>query len=154
MSCPRILRRSCVAGALLLGLAAGAQATTVYRCEDARGRITYADAPCPSDARKARPVDDSPPVLTRDAKGAARAEASPAPGRIETTRAPERASPLEIDRRLTDDLRAQIRECELQLRRLQFLQQDVDATTGAARSSAELALRRAQDDYRNRCPRQ
>jgi len=44
---------------LLLPPSAAAQ---VYRCEAADGRITYTNERCPTNARRTRTVDDSPPV--------------------------------------------------------------------------------------------
>lgn len=135
-------------------LAAGAHASTLVRCEDARGRVTYSDAPCPPDARITRAVDNSPPVVARDGKDApSRADVAPRAGRIEPSRSIDRSNPVQEDEKLTAEFRAQQRECDEQARRLQFLQLDADTASPTARSSAELTLRRAQEVHRQQCPR-
>jgi len=161
------------AALLLMAAATGAQA--VYRCEDRDGRITYTDEPCPSTARTARRVDDSPPVQsgdnrdapaksapetreTRDADGKdaprVAAETRPAapqgslqPGRIVASTSPEQ----EIQR--LDELRTrQQRQCTELRRRADYARRDLQSAIGADRASAELALRRLQEEARLVCP--
>jgi hypothetical protein len=48
----------------------------------------------------------------------------------------------------------QQRACDQLERRLAFARGDVDAATGGQRASAELQLRRLQEDYRQQCPMQ
>jgi len=143
---------SCVA--LLVAGAVGA-AATIVRCESADGKVTYSDGECPPATKAVRRVEPSPPVVVHDgsrpaAKAAgARPLPSPEPSR------PRRAEdPAQLDQELQAQLAEQRRECEARLRELQRLQDALAATDGEARASAELALRRAQDDYRALCPRQ
>ena len=164
-----------LAAALVLVLGAGS-ATAVNRCEGRDGRVTYTDEPCPATARSARRVDDSPPVQVRepapkavpdaepakdakgvDDKGAPREVGEPAkgvtapaqlqPGRIVASTSPEQ----EIQR--LDELRArQQRQCAEISRRVDYARSDLQAAIGADRASAELALRRLQEEARQVCP--
>lgn len=56
--------------ALVLALAPKAHAQPVQRCEDASGRPTYTNGPCPAGSRATRTVDTAPPVQDADAKSA------------------------------------------------------------------------------------
>jgi Domain of unknown function (DUF4124) len=92
------------------------------------------------------------PTPETNGKPAAAAQATS--DSISATRgAAARFDPVQEDRRLNAQLNTQRRDCEQRARRIQFLQEDVRAATGSSRSSAELALRRAQDEYTQLCPR-
>jgi hypothetical protein len=145
--------------ALLIGLTAAGTAvpqTTVYRCEDARGRVTYSDAPCPSDVRTARKLEDSPVLKVGTADDATKADPAalqrPA-GRVEVSRPGENFNPVQEDEKISAQIAAQRRACEALASRIRFLEVDVAAASASSRSSAELALRRAQDEYLVQCPR-
>lgn len=143
---------SCTA-LLMAGLAC--DAATIVRCEAADGRVTYSNAECPPETKAVRNVEQSPPVVVHGGQQPAakttgiRPLASPQPG---TRRRSD--DPARLDQELTDQLAEQRRECEARLREMQRLRDDLEATSGGARASAELALRRSQDDYRALCPRQ
>jgi hypothetical protein len=145
-----------VACALILG--AGplrAAAAAIVRCESADGRVVYSNSDCPPGTKLVRKVDQSPPVVIHDgapppAKGN---DGKPAAG-LERSRPRPLPDPIQEDRQLTEQLAAQRRECEARLRDIERLRQDLEASSGESRASAELALRRAQDDHRALCPRQ
>ncbi len=165
---------------LLASLATEAQA--VNRCEDRNGRITYTDEPCPPGARSARRVDDSAPVQVRDGavrpandgkdeaaepkgdaakadagkSGAPRATAdkgAPATGELRAGRIVASSTPEQEMQRL-DELRArQQRQCTELTRKVDYARADLQAAGSGDRASAELALRRLQEEARLVCPR-
>jgi hypothetical protein len=137
--------------ALLTALTGNAAA--IVRCESADGKVTYSNNECPPNTRQVRKIEESPPVVVHDGKtNASRdAEAKPAQ-RIEKAR-PRTTDPAREDQQLTAQIAAQQRECETRERQLQHLQGDLAAASPASRSSAELALRRAQDEYQALCPK-
>jgi hypothetical protein len=45
-----------VAGACLLALATGAHAQQIFKCVDRKGKVTYADAPCPKNSARATDI--------------------------------------------------------------------------------------------------
>lgn len=145
--------------ALLIGLGAACAAaaqSTVYRCEDGRGRVTYSDAPCPADARTARKLEGGPVLKVGGAEEAAKADPTSIQRsviRVESSRADENFNPVQEDEKLNAQIAAQRRACEALASRIRFLEIDLAAASASGRSSAELALRRAQDEYRVQCPR-
>jgi uncharacterized coiled-coil protein SlyX len=130
-------------------------ASPIIRCEAADGRVTYSNDECPPNTRAVRKIDLSPPVVVHEGgRAPARAgEAQPA-ARVEASPARRSENPAQIDEELNAQLAEQRRECEARARELQRLQDDLNAALPANRASAELALRRAQEDYRALCPRQ
>lgn len=137
--------------ALVLASFAGAAAAEgVFRCEGKDGRVTYSDSTCPSDSRAARKLDDAPPVSISAGKDAPR-NAREA-GQIAQSRT-TRADPSQENRQLDEQIAAARRECVDLSRRVQYAKQDLDAAVPTQRSTAELALRRAQDQYALLCPR-
>lgn len=144
-----------VACAALLAAALARDATAIVRCESADGKVTYSNTECPSGTQVVRNVELSPPVVVHDAAAAAARSGGtrPAP-RLEPARPRRDENPVQVDEELTAQLAAQRRECDARLRQIRQLQEDLDAAAAQARASAELALRRAQDDYRALCPRQ
>ncbi|HTT13450.1 MAG TPA: DUF4124 domain-containing protein [Burkholderiaceae bacterium] len=142
--------RPCVAaflGLALLGSAVGAE--PVFRCEGKDGRVTYSDSPCPSDSRTARKLDEAPPVSTAAGKEAPR-DAREA-GQIAQSRTGT-PDALQESRQLDEQIAATRRECADLSRSVEYAKQDLDAATPNQRSTAELALRRAQDQYALICP--
>jgi hypothetical protein len=164
---------------LLASLVTEAQA--VNRCEDRNGRVTYTDEPCPPGARSARRVDDSAPVQVRDSAGrpadakdeaaepkgeAAKADAgksstarttadkgAPAAGELRAGRIVASRTPEQEMQRL-DELRArQQRQCAELTRKVDYARADLQAASSSDRASAELALRRLQEEARTVCPR-
>jgi len=140
--------------ALLVALSAR-NAAAIVRCESADGKVTYSNGDCPPNTRLVRKFEPTPPIVVHDgARPAGKAgEARPAAA-VEPSRVRRSENPAQIDEELNAQLAEQRRECEARARELQRLQDDVNAAAPANRASAELALRRAQDDYKSLCPRQ
>jgi len=143
--------------ALAALLAAGFAGDTaaIVRCESADGKVTYSNAECPPNTKLVRKIEPTPPVVVHDnARPATKAGESRPPAKVEPSRARRTEDPSQLDEELSAQLAEQRRECEARARELQRLQDDVNAALPATRASAELALRRAQDDYKALCPRQ
>jgi hypothetical protein len=137
--------RHLLAGALtavaLLVAAPAAFGKDVQRCEDAAGRVTYSNEACPPGTKRSRAVDTSQPVEA-DAKAAPaeRKDAAPRTVRVERTPSPPQALAVNKD--------ALCRELAL---RVNYARRDLDAASPQQRASAELAMRRAQEDYDLEC---
>jgi len=139
--------------AAILGLAlfacAVAAGEPVFRCEGKDGKVTYSDAPCPSDSRATRKIEEAPPVSTTTASKVAPRNARDA-GQIAQSRG--RADSTPETRQLDDQIDASRRECAELSRRVYYAKQDLEAASPNQRSTAELALRRAQDQFALHCP--
>lgn len=142
--------RTAILGLVVALAAQIAGAQNVYRCEGKDRRVTYSDEPCPPDSRSVRKLEETPTVSTAAGKDAPR-NAREA-GQIASSRS-GRFDPIEEDRRLDEQIAATRRECAELARRVQYARQDLEAAPPSLRSSAELALRRAQDQYQLYCPR-
>jgi hypothetical protein len=130
------------------------EAAAIVRCESADGKVTYSNSDCPPNTKLVRKIEPSPPVVVHDgARPPAKAAEARPPAGVEPSRARRSNDPAQVDEELNAQLAEQRRECEARARDLQRLQDDVSAAAPANRASAELALRRAQDDYRALCPR-
>jgi hypothetical protein len=150
------MRLATAALACLVLLLAGhaRQAAAIVRCESADGRVTYSNADCPPNSRLVRKVEPTPPVVVHEgAPQPAKAGEPRTPPKVEPSRPRRNEDPVQVDAELSAQLAAQRRECEARARELQRLQDDLDAAAPEGRASAELALRRAQDDQRALCPR-
>lgn len=144
-----------VACLVLLAASAAPDAAAIVRCESADGKVTYADSSCPPNTKPVRKIELSPPIVVHDGdRPPAKAGEARPPARVEPSRARRTEDPAQVDEELTAQLAEQRRECEARARELQRLQDDLNAASASNRASAELALRRAQDDYRALCPRQ
>lgn len=144
-----------LACAALLGAGLARDAAAIVRCESADGKVTYANSDCPPNTRLVRKIEPTPPVVVHDRAGpAAKAGEPRPPAKVEASRPRRTDDPVQLDEELSAQLAEQRRECEARARDLQRLQDDVGAASPASRASAELTLRRAQDDYRALCPRQ
>lgn len=142
---------TCTCATLLVALTGNAAA--IVRCESADGKVTYSNTECPANTRQVRKVEQSPPVVVHDGKTtAARDDDTKQGQRIEKAK-PRTTDPAREDQQLTAQIAAQQRDCEARERQLQHLQGDLAAAPAANRSSAELALRRAQDEYQALCPK-
>lgn len=140
--------------ALLLSVSAR-EAAAIVRCEAADGKVTYSNNDCPPNTKLVRKIEPTPPVVVHDgARPPAKAGEARPPAKIEPSRPRRPEDPAQVDEELSVQLAEQRRECEARSRELQRLQEEVAAAAPANRASAELALRRAQDDYRALCPRQ
>lgn len=141
--------------AALLGAGLARDAAAIVRCESADGKVTYSNSDCPPNTRLVRKIEPSPAVVVHDkADQTAKAGEPRPPVRLEPSRPRRSDDAIRLDEELTAQLAEQRRECEARARELQRLQGDVGAASPANRASAELALRRAQDDYKALCPRQ
>jgi Domain of unknown function (DUF4124) len=146
MLCVRVVA---MLGLVFLGNAAAAEA--VFRCEGKDGRVTYSDAACPSDSRAARKLEDAPPVTTTKSKTAPR-DAREA-GQIAQSRN-GKVDATQESRQLEEQIDATRRDCFELSRRVEYARRDFEGATPSLRSTAELALRRAQDQHALLCPRQ
>jgi hypothetical protein len=169
-----------VALAVLVVALVGADAAgAINRCEGRDGRVTYTDEPCPATVRSARKVDDSPPVQARNApvreateskdtkdtkaepkdaedKGGVAAGSEAAKGvampALQAGRITASSNPEQEMQRLDELRERQRRQCAEATRRVDYATKDLQAAVGADRASAELALRRAQEEARGVCP--
>ncbi len=91
---------------------------------------------------------------TKDGKAARAAAAGATPSQIRTATAASSLTPAQQMEQLDLERARQRRACEQLERRLSFARSDVDAATGGQRASAELQLRRLQEDYLLQCPMQ
>ncbi len=144
-----------LACAALLGSGLARDAAAIVRCESADGKVTYSNSDCPPNTRMVRKIEPSPPVVVHDkANPVAKAGEARPPVKVEPSRPRRTEDPVQLDEEVSAQLAEQRRECESRARELQRLQDDVRAASPANRASAELTLRRAQDDYKALCPRQ
>ena len=140
---------------VLLATGVSREAAAIVRCESTDGKVTYSNSDCPPSTKQVRKIELSPAIVVHDGERPPdkAGEARP-PARVEPSRARRTEDPVQIDEELKAQLAEQRRECEARARELQRLQEDLNAASSANRASAELALRRAQDDYKALCPRQ
>jgi hypothetical protein len=93
-------------------------------------------------------------------KSAGRAPVRPAAprgseeGRIEATHAASNLTPAQQIEQLDQERARQRAQCVQLERRIGFARTDVDTALGSQRASAELQLRRLQDEHRLLCPAQ
>ena len=135
------------------GMSGAAARTDLRRCEDANGRITYSNEPCPTGTSKERSVDDRPAVeVPRDAhvdKTATRSgkvsSAVPAGG------AAEPKSPEHEQEAAREQQKSLVARCDDLVRRIEYAQQDQLAAAPGERASIELGLRRLQDEHEANC---
>ncbi len=143
-----------LACAALLAAGLAGPAAAIVRCESADGKVTYSDSDCPPKTRQVRKVEESPPVVVHEGSKSAANESEPRPPlRIEKAKPRRPANPVQQDQQLTAQIAAQQRDCEARERQLQHLRDDLAAALPSNRSSAELDLRRAQDEYQALCPK-
>jgi hypothetical protein len=116
------------------------RAAEVQRCEDAAGRVTYSNEACPPGTKRSRTVDTSQPVAA-DVKGAA-AEARGAARTVRIERTPTPAQAVAVNK---DAL------CRELATRVRYARRDLETAAPQQRASAELAMRRAQEDYDLEC---
>src|SRR5262245_6209674 len=136
------VRVATVLGLVFLGNAVAAE--SVFRCEGKDGRVTYSDAACPTDSKVARKLDDAPPVVSTDSgKSKTPARAAKEAGQI--AQSPGSKDAAQDVRQLDEQIDATRRECSELSRRVEYARRDMEGATPNMRSTAELALRRAQD---------
>jgi hypothetical protein len=119
-----------------------AKAESEPKAEPAKADVAKAEAAKPD--AKAEPP--------KDAAKAARASASGATA--SQLRTANNLSPAQQMEQLDLERARQRRACDQLDRQLAFARRDVDAATGGQRASAELQLRRLQEDYLVQCPMQ
>jgi len=146
-----MLRVRMVAMLVLALFASAAAAEAVFRCEGKDGRVTYSDAVCPSDSRATRKLEEAPPVSISPSKTAPRAAREA--GQIAQSHGAGRQDATQENRQLDEQIAATQQECAQLERRVQYARQDLEGATPTLRSTAELALRRAQDQYSLYCRR-
>ena len=137
---------------LVLALTAGAAAAAgVFRCEGKDGKVTYSDVACPTDSRAARKLDEAPPVSTATSKAAPRDARDG--GQIAQSRDGGKADPAQENRQLDEQIAAARRDCADLSQRVQYAKQDLETAAPSQKATAELALRRAQDQHALYCAR-
>ncbi len=125
-----------LAGIAFLLLPAGAQASSLSKCIDAQGKVTYSNLPC-RDAQEVRTVelDPAPPLPPRPAKAAdpapspTRQPATPASLRLDTQRTSGKPAAQASQRRcdaIADKLGSVLDKMDL-ARRKGYTQKQVDA---------------------------
>jgi hypothetical protein len=135
-----------VAGVAMLAVA-GTTRADVVRCEDAKSHITYSNGTCPEGTVKERPVSARSAVEVTGSGAGASAEQI---GVQRSATATAANSATEAPR---EEARARVAYCDDLVRRIGFRQQDLLSTAGNERASAELALRRLQDEHQSNCER-
>ncbi len=135
--------------ALLFTVAAAATADepTIYRCESARGVVTYSDTPCPAGTRSARTVEREPTLST--AAPADQAPASASSGKIAPVQ--RKFDPYLENQRLNEQIAQQRRACAELERQIAFHRRDLAAAAPGRAASVELELRRVQEDFQLHC---
>lgn len=128
-----------------------ADAPAIYRCESARGIVSYSDSPCPAGTRTVRTVERDP---TLEVTGASdKAATSPASaGRISPAKRTT-IDPWVEDQRLNEQIAQQRRACAELERRIAFHRRDLSAALPGRAASVELELRRAQEEFQLHCVR-
>jgi outer membrane biosynthesis protein TonB len=117
------------------------------KAEPAKADVAKADVAKPEAAKP-----DAKAEPAKDAAKAARATASGATA--SQLRTANNLSPAQQMEQLDLERARQRRACDQLDRQLAFARRDVDAATGGQRASAELQLRRLQEDYLVQCPMQ
>jgi hypothetical protein len=144
------MRYGRVVAIFFLALVAGAaSAEAVFRCEGKDGRITYSDSACPTDSRSVRKLDEAPAVSTAGKDVARNARDA---GQIAQSRT-AKLDPVQEDRQLDEQIAVARRECNQLTRRVEYAKQDLEGASPSQKATAELALRRAQDQLALYCPR-
>lgn len=126
---------------------------TVAKTEgDPKAESAKADVAKPEAARPEPIKPETKAEAAKDDAKPARATASGAtPSQLG---AANNLSPAQQMEQLDLERARQRRACEDLDRQLAFARRDLDAATGGQRASAELQLRRLQEDYRLQCPMQ
>jgi len=149
----RLPRDWVIYSVLLLPMAAlAADEPTIYRCEGARGGVTYSNSPCPTGTRAVRTVEREPTLAV--AEPADKPAPSPASaGKIAPTKR-SNFDPWIENQRLNDQIAQQRRACSELDRRIALHGRELNAAAPGRTASIELDLRRAQDEYRLHCSKQ
>jgi hypothetical protein len=123
------------------------------KAEPAKADVAKADVAKPDAAKSDAPKADAAKTETgKDSAKPARATASGATA--SQLRTATNLSPAQQMEQLDIERARQRRACDQLDRQLAFARRDVDAATGGQRASAELQLRRLQEDYLVQCPMQ
>jgi hypothetical protein len=132
--------------------ASAADAPTIYRCESATGVVSYGNSPCPAGTRASRTLDNEPTLATPAADDKSVPSDAREAGKITPAKRGQ-FDPWVEDRRLSEQIAEQRRMCVDIERRVVFARRDLDAVAPGRAASAELELRRAQDQYQLHCAR-
>jgi uncharacterized protein DUF4124 len=122
------------------------------RCEDAKGRITYSNEPCPTGTAKERSVDDRPAVeVPHDGGGDKAQRAGKVSSVVPSSNAAESKTPEHAEEVAREQQKSLIARCDDLVRRIEYTQQDLLAAAPSERASVELGLRRLQDEHEANC---
>lgn len=124
--------------------------TVIYRCESARGEVTYSNSACPADTRMVRKVERKPSLVI-PAPGD---KSAPAPAAEAGKIAPAKAPPIDPwveNQKLNEQIAQQRRACAELERSIASDRRDLAAAAPGQAASLELRLRRAQEDYQLHC---
>ena len=137
----------------VLTMSGAAARADLRRCEDASGRITYSNEPCPTGTAKERSVDDRPAVeVPRDATSEkATPRSGKVTGMVPSSSAAELKTPEREQEVAREQQKARVARCDDLVRRIEYAQQDQLAAAPGERASIELELHRLQDEHEVNC---
>jgi hypothetical protein len=146
---PRLPRDFLLASTLLIlnTAALAADEPTIYRCETARGVVSYSNSPCPAGTRTVRTVEREPTLSV--AEPADKPPTGAAGGKIAPAK--RKFDPYVENQRLNEQIAQQRRACAELERQIAFHRRDLAAARPGSAASIELELRRAQDDFELHC---
>lgn len=146
---PRLPRDFLLASTLVIcsTAALAADEPTIYRCESARGVVSYGNSPCPAGTRTVRTVEREPTLSV--AEPADKPAADAASGKIAPAK--RKFDPYVENQRLNEQIARQRRACAELERQIAFHRRDLAAAAPGRAGSIELELRRVQDDFQLHC---
>lgn len=141
-----------IAALAALGMTAAAARADLRRCEDASGRITYSNEPCPTGTSKERSVDDRPAVeVPHDAGGAKAPPSGKANNIVPSSSAAAPKNPQHAEEVEREQQKSIVARCDDLVRRIEYAQQDLLTAASSERASFELSLRRLQEEHEANC---
>ncbi len=135
------------------GRSLAADSDAVQRCEATDGKVTYANGPCPEDARVVRslPLDTAPSAAD---KRAAQERTLKAKRVLETQEKIEQSRQQKAQRdqnALDRKAQALARDCGKLSLKVRFAREDLDRAAFGKRPEFERKLARAQENYEKSC---
>jgi hypothetical protein len=124
--------------------------SAIYRCESARGEVTYSNAACPAGTRTVRKVERKPSLVVPEPGDKSAAAPAAEAGKI----APAKTQPIDPwveNQKLNEQIAQQRRACAELERSIADDRRDLAAAAPGQAASIELRLRRAQDDFQLHC---
>jgi len=134
---------------LLPMLSLAADEPTIYRCEGARGVVSYSNSPCPSGTRAVRTVEREPPLAVVEPPDKASSSGA-SDGKIAPSKR-AKFDPWVENQRLNEQIAQQRRACAELDSRIALLSRELSAALPGRAASIELDVRRAQDEYQLHC---